>query len=104
MINSDLCVISSDREGFSYVMAEALLLETPIISTDVGDMKKILPLSCVVPVNDEKSLSLRIRFTQEHYADVLEEYKQSFRFAAEYFTLDAMVASTLEVYDKVMQR
>ena len=104
MINSDLCVISSDREGFSYVMAEALLLETPIISTDVGDMKKILPLSYVVPVNDEKSLSSRIRFTQEHYADVLEEYKQSFRFAAEHFTLDAMVADTLEVYDKVMQR
>ena len=104
MINSDLCVISSDREGFSYVMAEALLLKTPIVSTDVGDMKRILPLSFVVPVNDEKSLSLRIRFTQEHYTNVLEEYKQSFQFAAEHFTLDAMVAGTLEVYDKVMQR
>ena len=104
MINSDLCVISSDREGFSYVMAEALLLKTPIISTDVGDMKRILPLSCVVPVNDEKSLSSRIRFTQKHYTDVLEEYKQSFQFAVEHFTLDAMVAGTVEVYDKVMQR
>lgn len=104
MINSDLCVISSDREGFSYVMAEALLLKTPLISTNVGDMKQILPLSCVVPVNDEKSLSLKIRFAQEHYANLLEEYEQSFQFAAEHFTLDAMVSGTLEVYNKVIQR
>jgi len=104
MINSDLCVISSDREGFSYVMSEALLLETPIISTDVGDMKRILPLSFVIPVKDTKALSTSIRFAQEHYGDALEAYGQSFRFAVEHFTLDAMVASTLEVYDKVMQQ
>ncbi len=104
MINSDLCVISSDREGFSYVMAEALLLKTPVISTDVGDMKRILPLSCVVPVNDEKRLSSKIRFAQEHYANVLEEYAQSFQFAAEHFTLDAMVWDTIKVYNKVMER
>ena len=104
MINSDLCVITSDREGFSYVMAEALLLKTPVISTDVGDMKKILPRHFVIPVNDEKILSSKIHFIQKHYTDVLEQYEQSFRFAAEHFTLDAMVAGTLEVYDKVMRQ
>ena len=103
LAHSDLCVISSDREGFSYVMAEALLLETPVISTDVGDMKRILPECCVVPIGDERKLAMQIAYAREHYGDLLEVYRQSFHFASEHFTLDAMVSGTLEVYDKVIR-
>lgn len=102
IVNSDICAISSEREGFSYVMAEALLLGIPVISTDVGDMNKILPNSFVVPVNDEKKLTDTLHFMQEDYQSVVENYEQSFHFAAEHFTLDAMVKQVLNIYSKVV--
>jgi len=102
LVNSDLCVISSDREGFPYVMVEALLLSTPVVSTNVSDMKMILPDSLVVPVNDEKKLMETIRHTQKNYADTMKNYTESFAFAKEHFTLDKMVDNTLKVYNKVV--
>lgn len=102
--NAKICAISSEREGFSYVMAEALLLGIPVVSTDVGDMKKILPKGFVVPVNDEKNLTDTLRSMKEHYQDTLESYEQSFKFAAEHFTLDTMVKQVLSVYSKVLQK
>lgn len=102
--HSDLCVISSDREGFSYVMAEALLLEKPVVSTDVGDMCRILPQSCVVPRGDTAALHTKIAEVQSHYQEVLEQFEGSFAFARTHFTLSAMVRGVEEVYNKVMHR
>jgi len=101
IVNSDICVISSDREGFSYVMAEALLLEIPVVSTDVGDMKNILPRSFVVPVKNEKRLSDAIYEMQKNYTGNLKSYEASFSFAKEHFTLDAMVEDVLRIYSKM---
>jgi glycosyltransferase involved in cell wall biosynthesis len=99
--HSNICTISSDREGFSYVMAEALLLRIPVVSTDVGDMKKILPKGCVVPVNDEAKLTETLRFMKDNYQDALESYEQSFKFAAEHFTLGAMAKQVLSIYSRI---
>ena len=103
IVNSDICAISSDREGFAYIMIEALLLNIPVVSTDVGDMKKILPNTFVVPLNDEKKLADTLFFMQENYQDVLESYEPVFRFASDNFTLDKMVDNTLKVYKKVVE-
>lgn len=103
IVNANLCVISSDREGFSYVMAESLLLETPLVSTDVGDMKRILPASFVVPVKDTKKLTETILDIQKNYTSALKSYETSFRFAKEHFTLNKMIDNTLKIYNKVRE-
>jgi len=53
---ADLCVISSEREGFSHVMAESLLAHTPVVATDVADMRVLLPPGCVVECGDSNAL------------------------------------------------
>jgi len=103
LVNSDICVISSDREGFSYVMAESLLLGIPIISTNVGDMKLILPISFVVPVNDEKKLIKTILYIQNNYTVSMKSYEESFCFAKDHFTLNKMLDNTLKIYNKVVE-
>lgn len=102
--HSKICAVSSDREGFSYVMAEALLLGIPVVSTDVGDMKKILPKGFVVPVSDEEKLTETLRLMKDNYQDALASYEQSFHFAEEHFTLGAMAKQVLSLYSKVARK
>jgi len=102
LLNSNLCAITSEREGFSYIMAEALLIETPIVTTDVADMNKILPQEFVVAVNDEDALRKTLQKTIAHYDTALEYFQDSFNFAKENFTLEKMVENTLNVYEKVL--
>jgi glycosyltransferase involved in cell wall biosynthesis len=104
LYHSDLCVISSDREGFSYVMAEALLLEKPVVYTDVGDMRRILPQPYVVPVGDMEALRTAITSVKETYADSCKAYAQSFAFAKTHFTPEAMVEGVLRIYEEVRKK
>ncbi len=99
--DADLLVISSDKEGFPYVLVEALLAKTPVVSTDVSDVKTVLPEFSVVPVGDQKKLEQAISYVQSHYETVLESYQNTFAFAKTHFTLEAMVAGTQKVYDEV---
>ncbi len=99
--DADLLIISSDKEGFPYVLVEALLAKTPVVSTDVSDVKTVLPEFSVVPVGDQEKLEQAISYMQSHYETVLESYQNAFTFAKTHFTLDAMVAGTQKVYDEV---
>lgn len=102
--SSDLYVLSSDKEGFPYVIVEALLLETPVIATDVSDLKKILPHSCVVPVGDVMKLREKIHDVQTHFKEYLVTYDEAFVFAREHFTIESMLRGVIKVYDEVSKR
>lgn len=99
--DADLLVISSDKEGFPYVLVEALLAQTPVVSTDVSDVSRVLPEFSVVPVGDQQKLEQAISYAQSHYERVIDAYQNTFNFAKTYFTLEAMVAGTQKVYDRV---
>ena len=99
---ADLCVISSEREGFSYVMAEALLSGTPVLSTDVADMRLILPEKTVVPVNNPEALHASIQDSLEHYDHCLNAYQNTFQWAQKNLSFDQMVAHTEQVYQAVL--
>ena len=99
--DADLLVISSDKEGFPYVLVEALLAKTPVVSTDVSDAKRVLPEISVVPVGDQQKLKQAISYVQSHYESVLESYQNAFAFAKTHFTLEAMLTGTQKVYDEV---
>jgi glycosyltransferase involved in cell wall biosynthesis len=95
---ADVCVISSEREGFSYVMAESLLVKTPVISTDVADMKIILPRQVVVSVNNSEGLGHLIRQVNQEYEEYLKLYDPTFKWASKKLTFEKMVNSTNLVY------
>jgi len=101
---ADLVVIPSRREGFSYVMAEALLQRTPLVSTDVADVKRIIGERYVVPVEDVPALRGALCRSLEDLAAVNNAFAPVYAFAAREFTLDAMVENTLGVYRQVLAR
>jgi len=101
--SSDLLVISSRREGFSYVFAESLLLDTPIVSTDVADIKKFITPQYISPF-DPKLFAKKVNDFKKDYGQNIVEYKKIFKKAKNTFTLENMTEQTIKVYHKVLQK
>ncbi|WP_166266270.1 glycosyltransferase [Marinobacter caseinilyticus] len=95
---ADLCVISSVREGFSYVLIEALLAGCPILSTPVGGAQEFLPADNLTNGHSVDAMS---RLLRQHLTDLasLKQGQSSARARAQQeLTLDAMLAQTQQFY------
>lgn len=93
-------VISSRREGFSYVFSEALLSRTPVISTDVPVANEVLPQRMLCKRESIEALTdllSRLDVNDPAYSGI-------FDFASEQFTLEAMVANTVSVYQELLKK
>ncbi|MGC8120889.1 glycosyltransferase [Marinobacter sp. VGCF2001] len=100
MQSVDAIVISSRREGFSYVCAEALLAGKPIISTDVPVANELLPPQHICPIGDIDTLAALLNTPIPE----LEETQATTRdYAARELTIDAMIENTLRVYQEVIR-
>lgn len=94
---ADGIVISSRREGFSYVFAEALMAGKPIIATDVPIANEFLDPEFICPPSEPDQLAELM-----NNMDFRPEIQLKSRTAAKnHLTLDAMIDNTLEVYSKV---
>ncbi len=95
---ADMLVISSRREGFSYVFSESLLLETPVISTDVPIPNEILPREYICAVEDVEALRRLIEVSIEQSAIIEEHFTPIYKYAAENLTIETMVEQTWSAY------
>ncbi len=92
---ADLMVFASEREGFSYAMAEALRARLPVVSTPVPGAKDVLPASHLAsPANLKAAVA--------HCLADLEAARQRmqsvFDWAERALTVDCMVRATRDVY------
>jgi glycosyltransferase involved in cell wall biosynthesis len=90
-------VIPSDREGFSYVLAEALVNRVPVIATDVADIKALIGPDHVVPVGDLQGLARKLQ-EAVHDGHLPEAYAGAFAFAAGELTFASMIGKTKNLY------
>ena len=101
---ADLCVISSEREGFSFVMAEALQAGTPVISTDVADMRSILPAGYVVPVNDPAALQQAIAGALRMPDETQRVFMPCFEWARTQLVLSRVIEQINGLYAEIMEQ
>jgi glycosyltransferase involved in cell wall biosynthesis len=92
--------ISSDREGFSYVLAESLVNRIPVIATDVADIKEIIGADHVVPVGDLQGLARKLQ-AAAHDEHLTDAYAAAFAFAAREFTQDSMLSKLRQLYTRL---
>lgn len=105
---SDVCLLSSQSEGFPLVALEAMREGVPIIGTNVGDMhvlytKRSSPylVENMEGTAYEKALRMIYKEWQE---GTLEELGQCFYEQGKLFSLDQQITKTIALYHTVVQR
>ena len=99
MSAADLLVFSSEREGFSYALAEALHARLPVVSTLVPGAEDVLPESHLVPVEE---LGATIDRCLTDLPAARSRMATAFDWAAQTLTIERMVAATRQVYRDVL--
>tara|TARA_Y100000746_G_scaffold117443_1_gene100557 strand:- start:600 stop:1571 length:972 start_codon:yes stop_codon:yes gene_type:complete len=98
--DASLLIVSSRNEGGPRVALEALYLEIPVLSTNVGHMNKIFPEELLAKRDNQLSLQELL----EEYVDNIELLNQSaiFKYIEEEFSVKAKVSEINEVYKSLL--
>ena len=98
--DASLLIVSSRNEGGPRVALEALYLEIPVLSTNVGHMNKIFPEELLAQRDNQLSLQELL----EEYVDNMDILNQSaiFKYIEEEFSVKAKVSEINEVYKSLL--
>ena len=98
--NASVLIVPSRDEGGPRVALEALYLEVPVLSTNVGHMDSILPQELLAKKNDQESLQKLL----ETYVDDIGLLNQDaiFEFITEEFSVQDKILQTHEVYESLI--
>jgi glycosyltransferase involved in cell wall biosynthesis len=100
---ADLLVMPSRREGFPYVLLEALHRRLPVIATRVPGAVDVLPQPWMVAVEDTTSLAVLIRRALADPSQLRADFEAVWDRAHEELNLETMVRRTEAVYRKVLR-
>jgi glycosyltransferase involved in cell wall biosynthesis len=98
---ADLLVCSSIREGFSYVLSEALLARLPILSTRVAGAVEVLPESQLVGGSPEQLRDALAR-ALGNLEQVNLDMVGTFAWAEKELSTDQMVKHTHDFYLEIL--
>jgi len=97
-----LTVISSEREGFSYILAESLLHGCPVVSTPVSVPRDILPATMISDGHSAEALADLLTRSLTNLDTLKDAEQMAMIFAAERLTIKAMVTETEKLYIEAM--
>lgn len=98
MAAADLLVIASRREGFPYVLIEALHTGVPIVATAIPGAADYLPANRVVPCGVPTPLHTALAQALENRNALRALYQPAFQRARTELTLEHMARRTLDFY------
>jgi glycosyltransferase involved in cell wall biosynthesis len=102
---ADLVVIPSLAEGFSYVLAEALVHRKPVIATSgVSGARELMPEQLLVPPGDAQALHAAVRAYLDAPGDYYAKLSSLYDWAARHLTLSAMTHATMDFYRELLER
>ena len=96
-------IISSDREGSPKVVYEALYCGVPVLSTDCGNLKDLLPSSCVSKIDDSDFKKLLSRWSKD-FSLLKNEQRDVFTKIKNKNTLKVKAQEVLEIYKSLLSK
>ncbi|MBX3353240.1 MAG: glycosyltransferase family 4 protein [Phycisphaeraceae bacterium] len=97
-----LLVAPSQREGFPYVVVEALLARVPIVTTTTSGASPMIPGPFLVAPGRPKRLAAAVRRALDDPQGARREFAPVFARASEELTLAGMAKGTRDVYLKAI--
>ena len=98
--SSELMLLTSKHGGFPLVALEAMACNTPVVSTDWGDVRPLLPVAeQVVSSRDEGAIAAALRDCHRRRAEIVAAQR---RWAEERGTASAAAATLLAAYVKYL--
>ncbi len=104
LAGADLTIIASRKEGFPYVLVEALHVRQVVLSTDVPGSADLLPKQMLIPCENVSALHRGILNSLENCSQILKLYEPLWAFAVHELTLDGMVRKIEKLYSEVLSR
>lgn len=104
LASSDLAVITSQREGFPYVLVEALHLKRPVASTRFPGAEQIIPPPYLCDYGDSASLARIVHGALTDPEAAQLAFQSSWQQATQEFTVERMLERTLDVYQQLPAR
>jgi sugar transferase (PEP-CTERM/EpsH1 system associated) len=101
----DLFVLPSQAEGISNTILEAMACGLPVVATDVGGNAELVvagETGRLVPASDPEALALAIQEYVDDPGRMRAHGAAGRRRVEEQFSMEAMVAAYLQVYDAVL--
>jgi glycosyltransferase involved in cell wall biosynthesis len=103
MAAADLLVLPSRREGFPYVLLEALHRRLPVIATRVPGAVDVLPPTWLVEVDDTGALNTALKRALADPARLRADFEAVWQQAREELSLSAMLRHTESLYHQVLR-
>ncbi|WP_373001421.1 glycosyltransferase [Marinobacter sp.] len=100
---ASLTVISSEREGFPYVLVESLLYGCPVVSTPVSGPRDLLPDSSLSAGHQVQDLVDLISRALANLEALRHSQQSAMAFAHETLTVNAMAEQTEALYVKAIR-
>ena len=99
LLECDFVIITSQKEGGPLVLAEALSIHRPVISTNVGMVPEFIPKKYISEGFTSKEINTLIKTTIRNYAEISKDFDLIFKKAETELNLMSMVKRTNEVYE-----
>lgn len=98
-----LLIVTSEREGFGYVLLEALQANLVVVSTDTGVASDLLPQNYLIDRLTSESVTVTINKTLAEFEQTKRDFAPTWNKARE-MTVAKMVKETLKTYRDTLLR
>lgn len=102
LCQAKLMLMPSFKEGAPYAMVEALLASVPVVATDVGNAKALLPGHAIIEKGSAEAIEKSVTSMLENPEKFQEGFADSFTYARDNLSLDKMVENTVAVYRSLL--
>jgi glycosyltransferase involved in cell wall biosynthesis len=103
----DVFVLPSSSESFGIAVAESLLMETPVVATDVGGISEVTDggrCARLVPPGDPRVLAEAIQWVMDHPEGAQAQAREGRAFVCRTFSLEVVADRQHAIYEQLGSR